>query len=129
MPCQRACRLGPRLLKAKPLKRPAEHVAQPRQLLKVDVLAGNDLGLQALDLDGQRRRLPDEDLARLAQLVLAAEIIGKGDCDVAIAARYHASAVDAAKHQWIVRHGGADRERTRCDRRATTRAACGMTKH
>lgn len=64
------------LFESEPLKRSSEHVAQTRQLLKVDVFAGDDLCLQALDLDSQRRGLPDENPARLAQLVLATEVIG-----------------------------------------------------
>ena len=97
-----SCRPRARLLEPESLKRAAQYVAQARQLLKVDVLARNDLGLQALDLDGQRRRLPNKDLARLAQVVLAAEIIGEGDCDVTIASSDHAAAVDPAKHERVV---------------------------
>jgi hypothetical protein len=55
-----ACWPRTRLPETEPLKRSAEHVGQARQLLKADLLTGNDLGLQALDLDSQRSSLPDE---------------------------------------------------------------------
>ena len=118
-----SCRPRARLLEPEPLKRSAENVAQTRQLLKVHVLAGDDLGLKRLDLNRHRRSLPDENLARLAQLVLAAKVIGEGYCNVAIAPRDYASAVDAAKHQRIVCHGGSLGSRTSGDPGAIFRHA------
>ena len=92
---------------AKALQRSAEHIAQTRQLLDVDVVARDDLGLQAFDLDGQRSSLPDKDLARLAQPVLPAEVISERDSHVTIAARDHAAAVDATKEERIVGYSRA----------------------
>jgi hypothetical protein len=90
------CGPGTRLPETEPLQRAAQHVAQSGQLLKADLLTGNYLGLQGLDLNRQRCGLPDENLAWLA--VLAAEIIRESDCDVAIAPSDYAAAIDATKH-------------------------------
>jgi hypothetical protein len=92
---------------AKALKRSAEHIAQTRQLLDVDVVARDDLGLQGLDLDSHGRRLPDKDLAGLAQPVLPAKVISERDGYVTIAARDHAAAVDATKEERIVGYSRA----------------------
>jgi hypothetical protein len=94
---KRACRLRAQPPEPKALKGAAKHVGQPCHLLQVDVFARNDLGLQTLNLDGQRRGLPDENLAGLAESVLAAEVIRKGDRNVTIATSDNAAAVDAAK--------------------------------
>ena len=75
----------------------AQGIREPRKLLDVDILAGDDLGLQALDLDSQGRSLPDENLARLAKLVLPAEVISESDGDIPVAPRDYAAPVDAAQ--------------------------------
>jgi hypothetical protein len=49
-------------LEAEALKRAVENTAKARDLLEVDVIAGDDLRLQALNLDSQCRRLPHKDL-------------------------------------------------------------------
>ena len=66
------------LLQPEPLKRPAEHVAQPwTQLLVVNVLAGNDFRLQRFGLHlGERGNLPDKDFRRLPDnFIRAAQIV------------------------------------------------------
>ena len=86
-----------RPLEAEALKRPAEDIRQPHKLLGVDVLAGDDLRLKRLDLDRERRSMAHKDFRRLAELILAAQIVGESDSDVAIATCDQAAPVDAAQ--------------------------------
>jgi hypothetical protein len=52
--------------------------------------------LKAFNLHRQRGRLPDENLCRLAKLVLAAAVVGEADAKIAIAPCDKAPAVDAS---------------------------------
>jgi hypothetical protein len=59
------------------VQQPTQGIREPGELLDVDVVPCDNLRLKSLDLNRESRRLPNEDLARLAQLVLAAEVVGK----------------------------------------------------
>jgi hypothetical protein len=113
-----ACWPRTRLLEAEPMQHSAQGIREAGELFDVDVFARDDLGLKAFDLDCKGRRLPDKDLAGLAQPVLPAEVISERDGYVTIAARDHAAAVDATKKQRIVCRGASNRKRTQGDRRA-----------
>ena len=99
------------------MKRAAEHIGQSHKLFGIDLLAGYNLRLQRLDLHRQRRSLPDKDFRRLGELVLPAEIIGKGHRHIAIA-RLRAPAVNAAKRERIICRDRAGRWRSRRNPRA-----------
>jgi hypothetical protein len=106
------------LPETKPMQHPTQRIREAGELLDVDILTGNDLRLKALYLNRERRALADQNLGLLTELVLAAEVIGERDGDVAVAARDHATAVDATKKERIVCRGASNRKRTQGDRRA-----------